>query len=102
MNRESFLALGTKPKKVRIKSINQDIYLRELSYAAAVGLGRISDPAERVVITVISSVCDEAGNLLFLEDDTKLISQNFNFMTLQEIAAKVAEITTFTDDDLVK
>lgn len=102
MNRDMFLSFGTKPTKVFIKSLNQDIYIRELSYAAAIGLGRIIDPAERVVMTVISSVCDADGKYLFIEDDTKLIAQNFNFMTLQEIAAKVAEITVFTDDDLVK
>lgn len=102
MNRDKFLSFGTKPHKVHIENINEDIYIRELSYAAAISLGRMMDPAERVVTTVVACVCDEHGNLMFTEDDTKLIAMNFNFMTLQEIASKVAEITTFTNDDLVK
>ncbi|MGF1787094.1 hypothetical protein L4D00_14965 [Photobacterium swingsii] len=102
MNKETFLSFGVKPHKVQIENLGKEIYIRELSYTSLMALRQCKDMIEQSFVAVIGSVCDESGNLLFTENDAPLIADSMSWYAIQEIASKVAEVTTTNDNDLVK
>ncbi|MFL1802341.1 hypothetical protein ACJW8F_13250 [Plesiomonas shigelloides] len=103
MNRKDFIAkLGIKPIKVHIQSLNDDVYIRALSYKGAVAVATCTNPIDRAVTTVINSVCDHTGKLIFNANDVDLISDNFSYAAIQDIAYEVSKITKVTPADTVK
>lgn len=102
MNKEMFLSMGFKPRKVMIDSLGQEIYIRELSHTALMSLRECKDSVEQSFVAVISSVCDENGKRIFTEDDAVSIADSMSWNTIQEIAGKIAEISTTSDGGLVK
>ncbi|WP_068871978.1 phage tail assembly chaperone family protein, TAC [Edwardsiella tarda] len=105
MNRESFLQFAIKPKKITVSHFNDvEIYVKPLSYSTATAIGEIEDTVERCVHILIASVCDEHGVALFTnsEEDIELISSQFTYYAIVEIAGKVSEMTSNTDSQLVK
>lgn len=105
MNKECFLQLAIKPKKITVKELNNaEIYVKPLSYALSVSLGEIEDTVQRAVLMVVQCVCDEHGQSLFsnTEEDIELISNQFTYHAIVEIAGKISQITMSSDEDLVK
>lgn len=102
MNKSSLFALAIKPIKVNIPSLGQEIYIRELSYKGAVEVASRQNPIDRAVFTMIYSVCDAKGKLMFSTNDLEQIADTFSFATIQEIAVEVAKITKIDPSNTVK
>ena len=102
MNKEQFLSLGNKARKVEIKSLGKEIYIRELSHTGLMALRQCEDVIEQSFVAVINGACDEKGARIFDEADAQLIADSMSWNAIQEIAGKVAEVTTSNDGDLVK
>lgn len=102
MNKDQFLALGVKTHKVNIESINSEVFIKEMSYAAAIAVNQCKSVYERAVVTLIHCLCDENGKTLFTMDDLNQVSETMSYYTIQEIAGAVADISVVTDSDLVK
>lgn len=98
MNKNEFLALAKKPKLIHIKALNADIHLVEFSYRGAIEISRCSDPVERAVFSLINSVSDESGKLLFGIDDIESLSELFSFPVISEIAEKATALSTPATD----
>ncbi len=96
------ILFGNKPYKVKIEHLNKEIYIRELSYTALMSMQETQDYIEKSFIALIDGVCDEQGKRVFTQDDVPEIANNMSWYAIQEIAGKIAEITTATDNDLVK
>ncbi|EGR0697663.1 hypothetical protein EX461_18020 [Vibrio parahaemolyticus] len=102
MNKTEFLSYGAKIHKVKLETINKEVYLREMSYAGAVACNQCKTIYERAVVTLIYSLCDETGKNIFTMEDLDVISSTMTYNTIQEIAVKVAELSVTTNEDLVK
>lgn len=102
MNKEQFLSLGRKTTKIKIDSLDQEINIKELSYKGAIELAQAINPVDRAVLTLIYSVCDEQGNLIFTKEDKDLVSETFTFTVIQEIAVAISKLTKVDAKETVK
>lgn len=102
MNKEQFLSMGVKPVKINVESLQKEITVKELSYKGAIELAKAIDPVDRAVLTLINSVCNEDGSLIFSNEDKELVSETFTFATIQEIAVAISKLTNIKPSDTVK
>ncbi|HHG3075759.1 TPA: hypothetical protein ACPVXB_001017 [Vibrio parahaemolyticus] len=102
MNKELFLQMGLKPVKTYIKSLDKDLYLRELSYAGVAAIAQSKNPIDRAVLALIFSLCDENNKLIFTLDDAQVIAETFTFETIQEISHEVHKLTKCSPSETVK
>lgn len=102
MNKEMFLSMGFKPRKVMIDSLGQEIHIKELSYTALMAMRECKDLIEQSFVMLVSGVCNEKGEPLFTETDVNDIANSMTWQSIQEIAGKIAEISTTSDGGLVK
>lgn len=102
MNKEQFLAMGYKPKEIKLECSDLKVHIREMSYKGVLAVAKCLRTTERSLIMVIYSLCDEHGNLVFTEDDMDTLSTNVPYPVIQEIACEAAKITKFGDGQTVK
>ncbi|HDI3263894.1 TPA: hypothetical protein PMC50_002515 [Vibrio cholerae] len=96
MNKETLLKMGVKAVKKHIPSLNDDVYVKELSYAGAIASAKAKDSSERVLTLIVYTLCDENGVLLFTEEDKEQVANTFSYLTLNEIAIASSDITNKT------
>ncbi|ELA9841220.1 hypothetical protein V4F87_003262 [Vibrio parahaemolyticus] len=102
MNKLDLLSLGAKPKLVEIKSIGQSLLLKELSYKGVIEVAQCTNAIDRALYTLIYSVCDEDGKLVFTVDDKEDIANTFTFAQIQEIAFEASNLTQVSSNSTVK
>lgn len=94
--------MGLKPTKIYIKSLDTELNLRELSYKGAMTVAQALNPVDRAVATVVNSLCDDEGKLIFSNDDVETLADTFSFSVIQEIAYEVSNLTKVSPSDTVK
>ncbi|WP_347368026.1 hypothetical protein [Vibrio vulnificus] len=105
MNKELLLSLGAKHQKVYIESLDREINIKEVSYRGALEIAKCPNPIDRSVFTLIYTVCDDNGKLIFTTEDIDQIVDTFTFLQIQEIAYEVTKlypIKTFDSNETVK
>lgn len=99
---KSILLNSVKPVKVKIDSLGQEVFIRELSYKGAIEVASCKNPIDRAVYTMIFGLCDEAGKLEFTVEDFDQIAETLSYAAIQEIAFEVSKITNVQPSKLVK
>lgn len=97
-----FLSMGIKPVEVMIESLGHKLLIKELSYKGAIEVARCLNPIDRAVYSLVNSVCNEDGSLIFTVDDVDSIANAFTFAQIQEIAYEVSKLTKIDDNKTVK
>ncbi|ELH4810065.1 hypothetical protein Q9X96_003098 [Vibrio vulnificus] len=99
--KSKLLAMGYKPKEIKIDGVDGPIYIREMSYKGVLALAKCINPTERMVIITIYSLCDESGNLVFTEDDRDEVA-SIPYGVIANISYEASKLTNFNDSQLVK
>lgn len=102
MNKSAFLAKGIQPKKVMIPSIDAEVFVRPMSYAASVAISEAETALERTLVAVIMGLVDKTGKALFTMDEKEELASAMTYQTIQEIAAEILGISSIGSDNLVK
>ncbi|KFA99267.1 hypothetical protein [Vibrio sp. ER1A] len=102
MNKLELLALGNKPKLVVIKSLSKELWLKELSYKGVIEVAQCTNAIDRALYTLIYSVCNEDGKLIFDSEDKEVIAETFTFAQIQEIAYEASNLTSVDNNSAVK
>lgn len=102
MNKLELLSLGNKPKSILIKSLNKELLLKELSYKGVIEVAQCTNAIDRALYTLIYSVCNEDGKLIFDVEDKDVIAETFTFAQIQEIAFEASNLTKVDNNSTVK
>jgi hypothetical protein len=103
LDRASILSANDRPvKKVEVQEWGGEIGIKCLSYADAMRLrdkyqGDEKKTSESLAETIILSVCDDGGNLLFTADDLPAL-QLKNYSILLRLAEKINEVNGFNEE----
>lgn len=102
MNKATFLSKGLKPRKVMIPSIETEVHVLPMSYAAAMAMGQVENNAERALVAVVFGLVDTKGKAIFTLEDKEELATSMTYLTIQEIAAEIMNISSIGSDSLVK
>ncbi|KJR15237.1 hypothetical protein [Vibrio parahaemolyticus] len=102
MNKETFLSKGVKARKVHIKTLNETVNIRPLSYNAFVELSKCEDVVQEALIITSFGLLNDDGTRMFSESEIQTLGESMEYATITEIASEITSISLIGSNNLVK